>query len=56
MAEELDARVEAAQLGMLWSYWAERQPGVTALFTEAGDRTFAEVNANGLTVLAEKAA
>jgi long-chain acyl-CoA synthetase len=36
----------AADRGLLASYWAERQPDKIALRSAAGDRTFAEVDAN----------
>ena len=42
-AEELHA---AADRGMLFAYWAERLGDDVALVSGAGNRTFAELNAN----------
>ena len=36
----------AADRGLLAAYWAERQPDRVALYSEVGDRTFAEIDAN----------
>jgi len=36
----------AADRGLLQSLWAERQPDRLAIVSEAGDRTFAEVDAD----------
>jgi long-chain acyl-CoA synthetase len=36
----------AAEAGMLAAYWAAQRGDATALFSDAGDRTFAEVDAN----------
>jgi long-chain acyl-CoA synthetase len=44
--DEHAAQLEAVAVGMLPSYWAEHQPDRVALYTEFGNRTFAEVNAN----------
>jgi long-chain acyl-CoA synthetase len=41
-----DEQLAAAAIGMLPSYWAQRQGDRVALITEHGDRTFGEVNAN----------
>jgi long-chain acyl-CoA synthetase len=43
VTEELYA---AADVGMLAAYWAARQPDKTAIWSPAGERTFAELNAN----------
>jgi long-chain acyl-CoA synthetase len=37
---------EAADRGLLPAFWAKRQPERTAIFSEAGNRTFAEIDAN----------
>ena len=37
--------LDAARTGMLASYWARQQPDVPAVISEAGDRTFSELNA-----------
>ena len=37
---------QAVATGMLTAYWAARQPGVPAVTTLHGERTFAELNAN----------
>jgi long-chain acyl-CoA synthetase len=44
--DERAQRLEAAERGMLPSYWAQRQPDKPALITPTGNRTFAEYNAN----------
>ncbi len=41
-----DGQLEAASVGMLGSYWAQRQPDRPAIVSPLGDRTFAELNAN----------
>jgi long-chain acyl-CoA synthetase len=41
-----DAVFAAADRGMLASYWAAQRGAETAVFSAAGNRTFAEVNAN----------
>ena len=37
---------EAADQGLLAAFWAARQPDRTALYSEVGNRTFAEIDAN----------
>jgi long-chain acyl-CoA synthetase len=39
-------QLDAAAVGMLPSYWAQQQGERVALFTEHGNRTFGELNAN----------
>ncbi len=43
---EPDPYMTAVASGMAVAYWAEHQPGVPAVVSEHGDRTFAELNAN----------
>ena len=46
MKPDLDAIRAAADRGMLPSYWAAQRGDALAIMSEAGDRTFAEINAN----------
>ena len=43
---ERERFMEAVSSGMSLAYWANRQPDAAAIVSEAGDRTFAELNAN----------
>ncbi len=43
---ERDEFMEAAGQGMTLAYWAARQPDVPAIISDAGDRTYAELNAD----------
>ncbi|MDF2495956.1 AMP-binding protein [Sphingomonas sp.] len=51
-AVDLAACAALAQRGLLFSYWARRQPELTAIHSARGDRTFGELNANANRVLA----
>ena len=44
-AEDADRRKELTDRGMVVAWWAEQRPDVPAVISEAGDRTFAELNA-----------
>ncbi|HEX5096894.1 MAG TPA: AMP-binding protein [Acidimicrobiia bacterium] len=46
MSPTQEELLEAADKGMLPAVWARHQPAKTALWSEAGDRTFAALNAN----------
>ena len=46
MIVDREALGEAADRGLLAAFWAERQPDRVALYSEVGNRTFAEVDAN----------
>ena len=41
-----EALFAAADTGTLWSFWAEQFPDRVAIYSEYGNRTFAEVDAN----------
>lgn len=46
------ALLPMAERGLLFSYWAHRQPELTAIHSARGDRTFGELNANANRLLA----
>ncbi|HUP87438.1 MAG TPA: AMP-binding protein [Acidimicrobiales bacterium] len=45
-ARRREARIHAAQTGMTLAWWARQQPERPAIISDAGDRTFGELNAN----------
>ena len=46
MSIDREALGEAADRGLLAAYWAARQPDRIALYSEVGNRTFADIDEN----------